>query len=160
MAQHPPSKWLSWLRRLKTWGSPLARWFMSYPLLFFEALALVGIALGIVAKPFGIPDLFWHDRRWSQWWAGVGVGLVLFDLGTVGFLLDSSAARPWLAGFAHPPLWRLSAAHSQLVRYLACTSGVLLVPIALGSVTVVTDVPAVWPLPVGAAIMLGLLAFL
>jgi hypothetical protein len=160
MAEHPPSKWLSRLGGLKTWGSPLARWFMSYPLLFFEALALVGITLGIVAKPFGIPDLFWHDLRWSQWWTGVGVGLVLFDLGTVGFLLDSSAERPWLARFAHPPLWRLSPAHSELVRYLACTSGVLLVPIALGFVTVVTDVPAVWPLPLGAATMLGLLAFL
>ena len=43
------------------------------------------------------------------------------------------------------------------MRYLACTSGVLLVPIALGFLTVVTDVPAVWPLPVGAAMMLGLL---
>jgi hypothetical protein len=104
MAKHPPSKWLSWVGGLKTWGSPLARWFMSYPLLFFGALTLVGVALGIVAKPFGIPDLFWHDLRWSQWWAGVGVGLVLFDLGTVGFLLDSSAARPWLARFAYPPL--------------------------------------------------------
>src|SRR5207245_4952336 len=107
MAQHPPSKWLSWLRRLKTWGSPLARWFMSYPLLFFEALALVGIALGIVAKPFGIPDLFWHDRRWSQWWAGVGVGLVLFGLGRVGLLLGSLGAVPLVGRFCILRLWRV-----------------------------------------------------
>ncbi len=157
----------SWSERPYRWQLPLWQWFFSYPVLILEAVAIVLIAWSVLARPFGIPDLFWHEGLWMQLWAGVGVGLLLLDLGFAGFLLDSDPAmqQGWRVSFFGLPPWSwkgnaipLATNDADLLRYLLRTSGVLWVLVALGAFSAPEDI-AVWPLPVAALLVLVTLPF-
>jgi len=66
------------------------RW---HPLWLGVAL-LLGAILSGFGRGFGIPGLFWHDDGTTQFFAGVGVGVLLCELCFVSFLLDSD--ERWL----------------------------------------------------------------
>jgi len=124
---------------------PILRWGLSYPLLLLIAALMLGFAWRVVASPFGIPDLFWHEDVSTQCVAGFASGLLLLDLGAVGCLLD---AFRWEGsrGLKWPGL---TPAGALFVWYLSVTSAPLWLALALGFVTVPEGVPR-WPFPTTA----------
>jgi hypothetical protein len=76
--------WACW-RRL--WTYPLFSWFAYLPLLAVFA-AVLAVLLGL-GDGVGAPSLVWHDDATTKVWAGFAVAALCFQLGVVGYLLDS-----------------------------------------------------------------------
>ena len=141
----------SFLGRLVIWIRPLARWFAAFPVLFVEALVIVGICDYFILRNFGVPDLFWHEKWLSQIAAGLGVGYLAAILGGTGALLEGPAGidpQRALAEVRTPgDLQRL------FVRYLAATSAIIVVACSAGLWWAPRDVSH-WPLPAAALVAL------
>src|SRR5262245_12842404 len=150
---------LAWSEKPHGWQLPLWQWLFSYPILIFVAVALVLICWSVLARSFGIPDLFWHEEPWMQVWSGLGVGLLLLDLGFAGFLLDSdgNTKRPWSFSYLQSPLQgpraRLRPNDASPVPDRPRTAAVLWGLAPLGSRTTPSGI-AVWPLPLVSLLVL------
>ena len=58
------------------------------PVLLLAVLLVLGIAWLGLGSHFGTDDQFWHDHWWIQMVAGLGAGLLLFQVSLIAFLSD------------------------------------------------------------------------
>ncbi len=72
--------------------APLER--LRWQPLWLVVACLVAAILYGFGSGFGVPELFWHHKAWTQFFAGVGVGVLFCELCFVSFLLDSD--EQWL----------------------------------------------------------------
>jgi hypothetical protein len=83
----------------------LLRLVLSYPLLLVVALLMQAILWGWLGKDYGVPNLFWHERRWVQFAAGVGVALLFGEVCFVAYMLtdpleiESDTIRDIFSGY-------------------------------------------------------------
>jgi hypothetical protein len=141
-----PSAWL--------YFRPLLEWPVRYVLLALATAILLGVAGNLLLWQLGLPDLFWHEEAWRQLLAGFGVGMYLTNIGVVAFLLASR--EKWITELKElwPGRGPKDEAEALIVRYLALTSGVLLVAVVLATLRA----PAYlrwfqkWGLPIGAVV--------
>ncbi|MCI0414554.1 hypothetical protein L0222_17390 [bacterium] len=123
---------------------PLSEWFLKYPLLFLSAAAIIGILYGF-GRGLGLPYLFWHETKWLQFFAGVGLAWLLTDLSAVGYLLD--AEKSWIKNLSRTRNW-----------YYLRTFGVLMAIALLSSLNADTfEVEKTLPLIIGG--ILGSILF-
>ncbi len=74
------------------WVTPLGTWILSYPVLLGVTVLVLGVVWRAFLAGLGIPDLFWHESMGYQFLAGLGTGMLVADLGLIGFLLDAPSA--------------------------------------------------------------------
>lgn len=144
--------------------TPLVRWFVRAPGLVLIALGALAILWRVALSSFGIPDLFWDERRGSQLLAGAGVGALLGHLGVLGFLLDAQGRQgrryaQWAAGIALKWPLKLFRVRQEgavlLVGYMVRTALPLVLVAWASAVRVPGGVPLLW-LPLGSVVGLGL----
>ena len=140
----------AFLGRLVIWIRPLARWFAAFPVLFVEALVIVGICDYFILRNFGVPDLFWHEKWLSQIAAGIGVGYLAAILGGRE---PCSRARQASIRSARSPTRTPGDLQRLFVRYLAATSAIIVVACSAGLWWAPRDVSH-WPLPAAALVAL------
>lgn len=169
------------LMRFGVWlhqRTPLAQWFLSYPILLLSSVLLLGVLWHVALVSFGIPDLFWEENGWMQVWTGLGVGTLLVHFGVMGFLMDTQRANrlgaqyrnawclrvtvPWAARFlplapadSSAEARRKTDAATVLAGYLWRTSVPLLV-MAQASFMRAPGGVSPWPLPIATAVSFGL----
>jgi hypothetical protein len=76
--------WACWKQ---VWTYPLLSW-VAYPPLLVVFAAVLAPLLGL-GNVVGAPSLVWHDEWSTKIWAGFAAAVVCFQLGVVGYLLDS-----------------------------------------------------------------------
>jgi hypothetical protein len=143
--------------------TPLVQWFLSYPILLLTAMLIFAVTWRLALSSAGIPDLFWDEKGWMQFLAGVGVGGLLSHLGVMGFLLDTRRAA--LRGRRYHGRWAGRIAVKWLVRRLprrtqaaVLLSGYLLrtsVPLLVLTIAAALRAPrgvSPWWLPLGGVI--------
>jgi hypothetical protein len=110
------------LKRLGVWihqWTPLAQWFLSYPILLLSAVLLLAVLWHVALVSFGIPDLFWDEDGWMQVWTGLGVGTLLVHFGVMGFLMDTQRANR--QGRRYRQAWCARVSVSWAARFLPVT---------------------------------------
>jgi hypothetical protein len=80
---------------------PFLEWLCYHPTLLIISLLQVALLTGAVGAEFGIYHLFWHKESSIQFFAGLGVSLLLGEVCLVGYLLHLKRVYP------NPPLWSL-----------------------------------------------------
>ena len=70
-------------------SAPLyGRWINHSPTFAIELAVLLALLFGLDGRDYGIASLFWHEDNWTQFLAGVSVGMLALLLFFLGHLLD------------------------------------------------------------------------
>jgi hypothetical protein len=81
-----------WLRFLAGIENVLA-WLVAYPVLPAQMLLLILISWGGLGASLGLDHLFWEDARPTQFFIGLGTGLLFGEILFVRYLLDRQRDR-------------------------------------------------------------------
>ena len=150
-----------------------SRWLARQPIFGAELGGLLLVMFGVLGADFGLGNLFWHERPWTQFLAGASVAALALLLWFLSFLRHPDPAALAADGaialrMADPVAWRSPAAGSVpipagpagwLRTWLAAIwlpMGVLLLarPMVESAVALAharrPTVPGAWPLPLGA----------
>jgi hypothetical protein len=66
-----------------------SRWIDRHPTFAVELGLLFAILFGLIGVDYGLRDIFWHERWWTQFRAGISVGNFLLVLVGLTHLLDT-----------------------------------------------------------------------